>query len=46
MFGLPSVFVYTRHPAFGLYFWNVFPYVTPFVYPIGLIAQVKINSSI
>ncbi len=39
MFGLPSVFVYTRHPAFGLYYWHVFPYATPFVYPVGLIAQ-------
>ena len=38
MFGLPSVYAYTRsHLSF--YYWQIFPYITPFVYPIGLIAQ-------
>jgi len=38
MFGLPSVFNYTKS-YFSFYYWEVFPYITPFVYPIGLIAQ-------
>ena len=38
MFGLPSVYAYTR-TLFSTYYWEVFPYITPFVYPVGLIAQ-------
>ena len=38
MFGLPSVYAYTR-THFSFYYWSVFPYITQFVYPIGLIAQ-------
>lgn len=38
MFGLPSVYSFTGS-IFSFYFWEVFPYITPVVYPIGLIAQ-------
>ena len=38
MFGLPAVFNYSRS-LFSFYYWEIFPYITPFVYPIGLIAQ-------
>ncbi len=38
MFGLPSVSKYSQN-LFSFYTWEVFPYITPFVYPIGLIAQ-------
>lgn len=38
MFGLPAVFNYTK-TIFSFYYWEVFPYITPIVYPIGLIAQ-------
>ena len=38
MFGLPAVYNYTKS-FFKFYSWEVFPYITPFVYPVGLIAQ-------
>ena len=37
MFGLPAVHAYTTW--FSDYFYNVFPYITPVVYPVGMIAQ-------
>ena len=40
MFGLPSIYSYTRRFSFfSFYYWEVFPYITPLVYPVGLIAQ-------
>jgi len=38
MFGLPAVFNYSK-TLFSFYYWEIFPFITPFVYPIGLIAQ-------
>ena len=38
MFGLPAVHAYNPN-LFSFYRFNVFPYITPFVYPIGMIAQ-------
>lgn len=38
MFGLPSIYAYTR-TYLSFYYWEIFPYITPIVYPIGLIAQ-------
>ena len=38
MFGLPAVHAYTTE-WFSDYFYNVFPYITPVVYPVGMIAQ-------
>ena len=38
MFGLPAVHTYTQQ-WFGYYFCHIFPYITPWVYPVGMIAQ-------
>jgi hypothetical protein len=38
MFGLPPLSVYTRS-FFSFYLWEIYPFITPFVYPIGLMAQ-------
>lgn len=38
MFGLPAVHTYTQF-WFSYYFYDVFPFITPAVYPIGMIAQ-------
>ena len=38
MFGLPAVHAYTTE-WFSNYFYNIFPYITPVVYPVGMIAQ-------
>eukprot|EP00095_Tigriopus_kingsejongensis_P005525 maker-scaffold282_size228295-snap-gene-1.19 protein:Tk05525 transcript:maker-scaffold282_size228295-snap-gene-1.19-mRNA-1 annotation:"fmrfamide receptor" len=38
MFGLPSIYAYTRS-YLSFYYWRIFPFITPFIYPIGLIAQ-------
>jgi hypothetical protein len=39
MLGLPAVYTYTQQRVFAFYFFEVFPFITPFVYPIGMIAQ-------
>ena len=39
MFGLPALANYTKSGFFAFYTAQVFPYITPVVYPIGLIAQ-------
>lgn len=39
MFGLPSLYTYTRYDWFSFYFWWIFPYMTPIIYPVGMIAQ-------
>ena len=39
MFGLPALANHSKTSVFGLYKSRVFPYVTPLIYPIGLIAQ-------
>ena len=38
MFGLPAVHTYSQD-WFSLYFYDIFPYITPAVYPVGMIAQ-------
>lgn len=38
MFGLPAVHTYSPE-WFHFYFYDVFPYITPTVYPVGMIAQ-------
>lgn len=38
MFGFPAVYAYTQS-VFDYYFFHLFPYMTPFMYPIGMIAQ-------
>ena len=38
MFGLPAVHTYDPE-WFSFYFYDIFPYITPAVYPIGMIAQ-------
>lgn len=38
MFGLPAVHTYSPD-WFHTYFYDVFPYITPVVYPVGMIAQ-------
>ena len=38
MFGLPAVHTYDPD-WFSQYFYDIFPYITPAVYPIGMIAQ-------
>jgi hypothetical protein len=38
MFGLPAVNGY-NNSLFSYYRFHVFPYITPFVYPVGMIAQ-------
>ena len=39
MFGLPALANHVKSGFFSFYTAQVFPYVTPLVYPIGLIAQ-------
>lgn len=40
MFGLPAVHTYTQeYDTLSVYFYQVFPYITPIVYPVGMIAQ-------
>lgn len=39
MFGLPALANHFETGFFPFYASQVFPFVTPFVYPIGLIAQ-------
>ena len=39
MFGLPALANYMKSGFFAFYTAQVFPYITPVVYPIGLIAQ-------
>lgn len=39
MFGLPALANHVKAGFFDLYTAQIFPYITPFVYPIGLIAQ-------
>ena len=39
MFGLPALANHVKSGFFSFYTARVFPYVTPLVYPIGLIAQ-------
>ena len=39
MFGLPAVYTYTQQRFFEYYFFEIFPYITPFVYPVGMISQ-------
>ncbi len=39
MFGLPAVYTYTQQKFFAYYFYEVFPFITPVVYPVGMIAQ-------
>ena len=38
MFGIPAIYKYTT-TLFSFYNWEVFPYITPCVYAIGLNAQ-------
>ena len=38
MFGIPAIYKYTTS-LFSFYNWEVFPYITPCVYAIGLNAQ-------
>ncbi|TRY63429.1 hypothetical protein TCAL_12380 [Tigriopus californicus] len=38
MFGFPAVYAYTQS-VFDYYVFHLFPYMTPFIYPIGMIAQ-------
>ncbi|QQP56689.1 Uncharacterized protein FKW44_001440, partial [Caligus rogercresseyi] len=38
MFGIPALYTYTRY-LFTYYYWNIFPFITPITYPVGLIAQ-------
>jgi len=33
MFGLPAVYTYTQQSIFGFYFYKIFPFITPLVYP-------------
>ena len=39
MFGFPAVYTYTQHSLFRFYFFEIFPYITPIIYPVGMIAQ-------
>jgi triphosphoribosyl-dephospho-CoA synthetase len=36
---LPAVYRYTQDAVFSKYYYGVFPYITPWVYAFGLIAQ-------
>ena len=38
MNGLHPIYLYSRH-YFSLYYWHVYPYIMPLVYPVGMIAQ-------
>ena len=38
MNGLAPIYLYSRH-YFSLYYWHVYPYIMPVVYPVGMIAQ-------
>lgn len=38
MNGLAPIYLYSRH-YFSLYYWHVYPYIMPLVYPVGMIAQ-------
>ncbi len=39
LFSLPAVYRYTQDDFFGSYYYGLFPYITPWVYAFGLIAQ-------
>lgn len=39
MDGLTPIFLYSRGHYFSFYKWEVYPYIMPFVYPVGMIAQ-------
>lgn len=39
MLSLPAVYRYTEDPIFSFYFNEVYPYITPCVYALGLTAQ-------
>jgi len=45
MFGLPAVYSYTQQKFFEFYFFKVFPFITPVVYPVGMIAQTGLKLS-
>ena len=36
--GLTPIYLFSRH-YFSLYYWHIYPYIMPFVYPVGMIAQ-------
>ena len=34
MNGLAPIYLYSRH-YFSIYYWHVYPYIMPLVYPVG-----------